>query len=46
MADRGFTYRAGTKHILDQGGDLVARMNLRSLPLMTEEGDKFKQLSS
>lgn len=45
IADRGFTHRPGIKHILDQGGDVVARMNLRALPLVTAEGKKFEQLN-
>lgn len=45
IADRGFTHRPGIKHILDQGGDVVARMNLRALPLLTTEGEKFEQLN-
>ncbi|CAI1616686.1 Transposase [Serratia quinivorans] len=45
IADRGFTHRPGIKHIINQGGDVVARMNLRALPLLTAEDEKFEQLS-
>lgn len=44
VADRGFTNRRGIRHIIEHGGDVMLRMNSRSLPLLTEEGNKFKQL--
>ena len=44
MFDRGFTNRRGINHVLDSGGDIVARMNLTSLPLQDENGEKFDLL--
>lgn len=45
IADRGFNHRAGIKHIINQGADVVVRMNLRGLPLLSIEGNKFEQLN-
>ena len=44
IADRGFTHRPGIIHVLENGGDVVARMNLYALPLQTTDGQKFEQL--
>ena len=45
VADRGFANRRGITHVLDQGGDVLVRMNLTSLPLQDEEGNPFVQLA-
>ncbi len=44
IADRGFSHRPGITHVLKQGGDVVARMNLCTLPLLTTDGQKFELL--
>ncbi len=44
LCDRGFTNRRGVNHVLDQGGDILARMNLTSLPLQDGQGKKFDLL--
>lgn len=44
VADRGFANLRGVNHVLDQGGDIVVRMNLASLPLQDEAGNRFVQL--
>ncbi|WP_293933811.1 IS4 family transposase [Iodobacter sp.] len=44
LCDRGFTNRRGINHILDQGGDVLARMNLNNLPLHDAIGDKVQLL--
>ena len=44
LCDRGFTNRRGINHVLDQGGDILARMNLTSLPLQDGQGKKFDLL--
>lgn len=44
IADRGFANRRGVNHVLDEGGDILVRMNLSSLPLMDEHGSPFEQL--
>lgn len=44
LFDRGFTNRRGINHVLDGGGDILARMNLTSLPLLDVTGEKFDVL--
>lgn len=44
IADRGFAYRRGVNYVLDNGGDVLVRMNLSSLPLKNEDGTLFEQL--
>lgn len=44
MADRGFANRRGVNHVLDAGGDVLLRMNLKNLPLTNESGEDFNQL--
>lgn len=44
MCDRGFTKRRGVNHVLDQGGDILARMNLTCIPLQDQQGEKFDLL--
>jgi len=44
LADRGFANRRGVNHVLDAGGDVLLRMNLKSLPLFDENGESFEQL--
>lgn len=44
LCDRGFTKRRGVNHVLDHGGDILARMNLTCLPLQDAQGKKFDLL--
>lgn len=44
IADRGFANRRSVNHVLDNGGDVLVRMNLSSLPLKNEDGTPFEQL--
>ena len=44
IADRGFANRRSINHVLDNGGDVLVRMNLSSLPLKNEDGTPFEQL--
>lgn len=44
IADRGFANRRSINHFLDNGGDVLVRMNLSSLPLKNEDGTPFEQL--
>jgi Transposase DDE domain len=46
MADRGFANRRGIHHVLDHGGDIMARMrmNLGGPPLTDAAGSPFAQL--
>lgn len=38
IGDRGYSNRPGVKHIVDQGGDVLVRMNLDTLPLLVADG--------
>lgn len=44
LCDRGFTHRRGVNHVLDHGGDVVARMNLICLPLQDAAGQSLQML--
>jgi hypothetical protein len=41
MADRGLAHRCGIRHVISSGGDVLVRMNLRSIPLETESGQRW-----
>ena len=41
MADRGLAHRRGIRYVKDQGGDVVVRMNLVSVPLEDAQGQPF-----
>lgn len=45
MADRGLAHRRGIRHVVDNGGDVVVRMNLVSVPLENAKGRAFPLLS-
>ncbi|WP_338927321.1 hypothetical protein IHE33_12555 (plasmid) [Mycetohabitans endofungorum] len=45
IADRGFANCNGVNRVLDRGGDVVLRLELRNLPLMSETGEPFDQLA-
>lgn len=38
LGDRGYCHRAGVAHVIDQGGDVVVRLNSNSFPLLGGEG--------
>jgi len=44
LADRGFAYRAGIRHIIDGGGDVIVRINLQQVPLVEKDGKPFPLL--
>ena len=46
MADRGLAHRRGIRHVVAQGGDVVVRMNLVSVPLeeRADQGTVFPLL--
>jgi hypothetical protein len=44
LCDRGFTNRRGINHVLDAGGDMVARINLTALPLFDANEEQLELL--
>ena len=38
LGDRGYCHRAGVAHVIEQGGDVVVRLNSNSFPLLEEKG--------
>lgn len=38
LGDRGYCHRAGVAHVIEQGGDVVVRLNSNSFPLLEDEG--------
>lgn len=44
IADRGYAHPAGVAYVKDHGGDVIVRMNLVTLPLMTETGERLDVL--
>ncbi|MBC3384655.1 hypothetical protein HU715_017785 [Pseudomonas sp. SWRI12] len=42
IADRGFVNRRSVNDVLDNGGDVLVRMNLSSLPLTNEALQQFQ----
>lgn len=38
LGDRGYCHRAGVAHVIEQGGDVVVRLNSNSFPLLGREG--------
>jgi hypothetical protein len=38
LGDRGYCHRAGVAHVIEQGGDVVVRLNSNSFPLLGGEG--------
>lgn len=45
IADRGYGYRPGIKHVLDNGADVLVRISLDNLPLVDEKDEPFQLLS-
>jgi hypothetical protein len=44
MADRGLAHRRGIRHVVKQGGDVIVRMNLVSVPLEDAKGRALELL--
>lgn len=40
LADRGYAHPGGIAHVREQGGDVIVRMNLVTLPLLQPDGDQ------
>jgi hypothetical protein len=38
IGDRGLAHRKGIRHVLDNGGDVIVRLNLTNVPLLDEKG--------
>jgi len=41
LGDRGYAHRAGIRHVVDGGGDVVVRTNLTSIPFTHADGTRF-----
>lgn len=46
LGDRGYCHRAGVAHVIEQGGDVVVRLNSNSFPLRDPEGAVFDLLAA
>lgn len=46
LGDRGYCHRAGVAHVIEQGGDVVVRLNSNSFPLLDAEGAAFDLLTA
>lgn len=46
LGDRGYCHRAGVAHVIEQGGDVVVRLNSNSFPLLDAEGAAFDLLAA
>jgi hypothetical protein len=46
LGDRGYCHRAGVAHVIEQGGDVVVRLNSNSFPLLDAEGGAFDLLTT
>jgi Transposase DDE domain len=46
LGDRGYCHRAGVAHVIEQGGDVVVRLNSNSFPLRGAEGTAFDLLAT
>lgn len=47
LGDRGYCHRAGVAHVIEQGGDVVVRLNSNSFPLLEgESGAAFDLLAA
>jgi len=44
MADRGLAHRRGIRHVVSNGGDVIIRLNLRSIPWEQESGQAWDGL--
>jgi hypothetical protein len=45
LGDRGFAHRAGIRHVLNGGGDVIVRINLTNVPLVKNNGKPFPLLA-
>jgi hypothetical protein len=41
LCDRGYSHRPGVAHVLDQGADVVVRLNSHTIPLEDEAGNQI-----
>jgi hypothetical protein len=44
MGDRGLAHRAGIHHVVSQGGDVLVRVSLASVPFYDKQGGRFELL--
>lgn len=44
LGDRGFAHRAGVRHVIDGGGQVLVRINLTNLPLANADATTFPLL--
>jgi hypothetical protein len=44
MGDRGLAHRAGIHHVVSQGGDVLVRVSLTSVPFYDKQGRRFELL--
>jgi len=44
LGDRGYAHRAGILHVINGGGDVLVRLNLTNVPLVTSDGQPFALL--
>lgn len=44
LGDRGYCHRRGVAHVIDNGGDVVVRLNSNSFPLLSADGTKLELL--
>jgi len=46
LGDRGYCHRAGVAHVIEQGGDVVVRLNANSFPLLDAKGTALDLLGA
>jgi multidrug efflux pump subunit AcrA (membrane-fusion protein) len=46
LGDRGYCHREGVAYVVDQGGDVIVRLNSNSFPLLDEEGAPLDLLAT
>jgi hypothetical protein len=44
LGDRGYARRSGIYHVVDNGGDVLVRLNMTNVPLVDEHGKSFHLL--
>jgi hypothetical protein len=42
LGDRGYCHREGVMHVVEQGGDVVVRLNANSFPLLSRAGERIE----
>jgi hypothetical protein len=45
VGDRGYAHRAGIRHVVQEGGHVLVRLNLDNVPLEREDGARFDLLA-